>query len=142
LHAGLTVPWLKLLHVGAVIVWCGALLYLLSMLAATTPVAAAGRTVPQHWPRSIFIGVATPAALLAIVAGTWIFASQGPLAPWLMLKLSIVGLLVLGHGACGVLVLRAERGQFAGVRVACHVLTLSTVLWLLAITWLVLRKPA
>ncbi len=139
-------PWLKLLHIGAVVVWCGALLYLPAMIAAAATTALPGaRDVQPRWtllPRSVFIGLATPAALLAIVSGTLIFVSQGLLAPWLMFKLAGVGLLVLGHGACGVLVLRTERGQRRGVRVACHMVMVLMVSCLLGIAWLVLRKPA
>jgi putative membrane protein len=139
------VPWLKLLHMGFVIVWCGALLYLPALIAAAAaPAPPSSRDVHPQWsslPRRVFVGLATPAALLAIVSGTLIFVSQGLLAPWLMFKLAGVGLLVLGHGACGVLVLRTERGQRGGVRFACHIVLISTVLCLLGIAWLVLRKP-
>lgn len=139
-------PWLKLLHLGAVIVWCGALLYLPVLIAAAaTPVLSATRGMQPPWPllpRRVFIGVATPAALLAIMSGTLIFVSQGLLAPWLMFKLAGVGLLALGHGACGLLVLRTERGQHGGVRLACHLVLALTVLCLLGIAWLVLGKPA
>ena len=139
-------PWLKLLHIGAVIVWCGALLYLPALIsAAAAPALSAGRDVHPQWPRlprRVFIGLATPAALLAIVSGTLIFVSQGLLAPWLMFKLAGVGLLVLGHGACGLLMLRTERGQRGGVRLACHMVMVLTVSCLLGIAWLVLRKPA
>lgn len=134
-------PWLKLLHLATVIVWCGALLYLPVLIAnAAVSMPATARAVPQL-PRSVYIGVATPAALLAIVSGTLIFVSQGVLAPWLVLKLAIVGMLAVGHGACGMLILRTERGQHAGVRAARYVLTSVTVLWLLGIAWLVLQKP-
>jgi len=139
------VPWLKLLHISAVVVWCGALLYLPALIAAATTAPSAARDVQPRWsslPRRVFIGLATPAALLAIVSGTLIFVSQGLLAPWLMFKLGGVGLLVLGHGACGLLVLRTEQGQRGGVRVACHMVMVLMVLCLLGIAWLVLRKPA
>jgi uncharacterized membrane protein len=144
------VPWLKLLHICAVIVWCGALLYLPALIAATAtatpaPAPSAGRDLQPRWPwlpRRVYIGLATPAALLAILSGTLIFVTQGPLAPWLMFKLAGVGLLVLGHGACGWLVLRTERGQLRGVRVACRMVMVLTVSCLLGIAWLVLRKPA
>lgn len=129
-------PWLKLLHLVAVIVWCGALLYLPAAMAG-----AASQAVPRRLPRGIFIGVATPAALVAIGSGTLIFVVNGLLAPWLMFKLALVGLLVLGHGACGVLVLRTERGQQAGLRWACRAITMTTLLWLLGVAWLVLGKP-
>lgn len=136
-------PWLKLLHMGAVIVWCGALLYLPWMLAsATAPASAASPALPRRWPRQVFIGLATPAGLLAIASGTLIFALQGPLAPWLMFKLGFVGLLVLGHGACGVLVLRTERGELGGLRLASRTIVVVLAACLLAVAWLVLRKPA
>jgi uncharacterized membrane protein len=140
------VPWLKLLHISAVIFWCGALLYLPALIAgAAVPATSAVRDVQPRWsslPRRVFIGLATPAALLAIVSGTLLFVSQGLLAPWLMFKLAGVGLLVLGHGACGLLVLRIERGQRGGVGLACHMVMFLTVSCLLGIAWLVLRKPA
>jgi hypothetical protein len=48
---------------------------------------------------------------------------------------------VLGHGACGLLVLRAERGLWRGTQPAAWFITGTSVVWLLAIAWLVLRKP-
>jgi len=137
------VPWLKLFHITAVIVWCGALLYLPALVAgAASPVDQAPR-LPQgrRLLRSLYNWVATPAALIAIASGTAIFVLQGPLAPWLMLKLAMVALLVLGHGFCGLMVLRAERGQDGGLRIASVILTLTTLVWLASIAWLVLRKP-
>lgn len=136
-------PWLKLLHVSAVIVWCGALLYLPLMLSSVAaPTRAPTVPLQRRWPRQVFIGLATPAALLAIASGTLIFALHGPIAPWLMFKLAGVGLLVLGHGVCGLLVLRTERGDLGGVRWVSRFV--SILLWacLLGIAWLVLRKPA
>lgn len=139
-------PWLKLLHITAVVVWCGSLLYLPSIIGAVaaTPLRGPHDAEPrlQRLPRSVFIGVATPAALLAIASGTLIFVADGLLAPWLMFKLALVGLLVLGHGSCGYLMLRAERGENGGVRIASHVVLAFMVSCLLGIAWLVLRKPA
>jgi uncharacterized membrane protein len=116
------------------------------MLASVTAGArsassSASPALPRQWPRQVFIGLATPAALLAIASGTLIFATQGPLAPWLMFKLGFVGLLVLGHGACGMLVLRTERGELGGLRWASRIMVVLLVACLLAVAWLVLRKP-
>ncbi|MCL4183062.1 MAG: CopD family protein [Burkholderiaceae bacterium] len=153
-------PWLKLLHIGAVIVWCGALLYLPPAVAAlgadsAAPAHAASRSASSapplavadalpRWPvpRRLFIGVATPAALVAIVSGTAILLLHGPLAAWLLVKLAAVGLLVLGHAACGMLILRVERsGGSASLRGHCLTLQAALLLWLAGIAWLVLRKP-
>ncbi len=136
-------PWLKLLHISAVIIWCGTLLYLPSMIkSAATRSPHDAPPLSALLPRTVFIGVVTPAALLAIGSGTLIFVDVGLIAPWLMLKLAVVGLLVLGHGSCGLLVLRAERAEVRGMALFCAVLQVSLPLLLIAIAWLVLRKPA
>lgn len=135
-------PWLKLLHIGAVIVWCGALLYLPLAVAA----AGGGRRRPvalgepqDEILRALFIWLATPAALLAIGSGTLIFLWQGTLGAWLLAKLALVGLLVLGHASFGVLILRLERrGTARGAALGVGALLLPL---LLAIAWLVLAKP-
>jgi len=138
-------PWLKLLHISAVIVWIGALLYLPAVVVAVSARREPSTgdptdAFPRHLLRGLFVNVATPAALVAIASGTAIFMWSGLLAQWLMVKLALVGLLVLGHASCGMLVLRAERGQAVAPAYAV-VVTLTSVLWLAGIAWLVLRKP-
>lgn len=139
-------PWLKLLHMSAVIIWCGALLYLPGAVAASSPVAAAGTASPfghggPRVLRGVFTLVATPAALVAIASGTAIFVLLGPLAPWLVAKLALVGALVLGHGACGMLILRLERQATGHLRAWSMLIVAWSLTWLLGIAWLVLRKP-
>jgi putative membrane protein len=135
-------PWLKILHVSAVIAWAGTLLYMPLLIAAASPRSRASREegLPFHLLRGVFVNLATPAALLAIGSGTAIFLWSGLLAHWLMVKLALVGLLVLGHALCGMLLLRVERGEPLAAGVTHGVMVLS-LLWLAAIAWLVLRKP-
>jgi uncharacterized membrane protein len=134
-------PWLKLLHISAVIVWCGALLYL------PAAIAEAGRGVRRGHRhallRALYTTVATPAALVAVGSGTLVFVWQGPLAPWLIAKLALVGLLVLTHLACGLLILRIEHGRarLGADRVKCAVVSGASLLWLAGAAWLVLAKP-
>lgn len=134
-------PWLKLLHICAVITWCGTLLYLPVALSTVAADKEAAFEHPSRTFRSIFTWVTTPAALVAIASGTAIFLTRGPLAPWLIAKLATVSLLVLCHGACGMLILRVERQPESSIRGLCTAVGLASVLWLLAIAWLVLRKP-
>lgn len=134
-------PWLKLLHVCAVIAWIGALLYLPTVIAATAHRSAPDAdALPPRLLRGLFVNVATPAALVAIASGTAIFMWSGLLAHWLMLKLALVSLLVLGHASCGMLLLRVERGQPVA-RGLAQLVTTASLLWLAGIAWLVLRKP-
>jgi protoporphyrinogen IX oxidase len=134
-------PWLKLLHIAAVIVWCGSLLYLPAAIAAAGRGTRAGHR--HALVRGLFTTVVTPAALVAVVSGTAVFVLQGPLAPWLIAKLALVGLLVLSHAACGLLILRIQHGKAAlgGERRKCIALGLLMLSGLLGIAWLVLRKP-
>jgi putative membrane protein len=133
-------PWLKLLHISAVIVWCGTLLYLPLAIASIAAPRGQSELVAPKLLRGLFTLVATPAALVAIASGTAIFTFQGPLAAWLIGKLVLVAMLVLGHAACGMLVLRCERGEGPAAGWSWLVVG-STLLWLSAIAWLVLRKP-
>jgi protoporphyrinogen IX oxidase len=132
------VLWLKTIHITAVILWAGTLLYLPTAIV-TAPRAAADEKL-RPLPRLLFIAAATPAALLAIASGTAIFTWQGPLAGWLAGKLALVGLLVLGHAACGWMVLRGERGS-TRLKWPCAAVTAASVVWLGGIAWLVLEKP-
>lgn len=137
-------PWLKLLHITAVIVWCGALLYLPAAIAAAgarVPAAAVDPT-QRRLIRQLFTRVATPAALLAIGSGSLVFLLMGPTAAWLAAKLTLVAMLVLGHAACGMLILQVERGTNRRLPLWTALVTGASVLWLLGIAWLVLHKPA
>ncbi|MCH4563801.1 CopD family protein [Halomonas sp. EGI 63088] len=138
-------PWIKFLHIVALVSWCGALLYLPALLmvsarSASGPPPFASSSPPM--PRFVYNGLATPAALLAIVSGTLLFLVHGLAGSWLVLKLLAVTGMVMAHGACGWLVLRLEQGQprgVAGGAVAAGVLAATAML---AVVTLVLAKPA
>jgi len=135
-------PWLKILHVGAVIAWAGTLLYMPILIAAIANQrrTAGDEGLPPPLLRAVFINLATPAALVAIASGTAIFMGSGLLAHWLIVKLALVGMLVLGHAFCGMLLLRVERGDALAVGFS-HLVMVLSLLWLAGIAWLVLRKP-
>ena len=135
-------PWLKILHVSAVIAWAGTLLYMPILIAAmgNRRRAEGDEGLPPPLLRAVFINLATPAALVAIASGTVIFIGGGLLAHWLIVKLALVGMLVLGHAFCGMLLLRVERGDALAAGVS-HLVVVLSLLWLAGIAWLVLRKP-
>lgn len=137
-------PWLKLLHITAVILWCGSLLYLPALIAAAAggpQAAAVYASTPRQLLRSVFTLVATPAALAAIASGTAIFVFLGPLTLWLMAKLAIVALLVLAHASCGLLILRVERDPVARPMALCWAVGATAFAAVLVIAGLVLGKP-
>ncbi|BCB07452.1 membrane protein [Vreelandella venusta] len=136
-------PWLKLLHIAALVIWCGALLYLpallLHALQLRKDAGFAQGTPPM--PRFFYNSIATPAALVAIASGTLLFLLHGLLGGWLILKLAAVVLMVAAHGCFGWLILRLEMGIFKGVKVASLCAFILALTGILGVLGFVLSKP-
>jgi len=135
-------PLLKLLHFTALFVWCGTLLYLPALIAASCRATQATER-PGHpeLNRSIFNLVATPAALLAIGSGTALFLRDGTFGVWLVAKLTAVAVMVICHALCGLLILQCERQPRPALTIACAALGGITLGMIAATLWLVLAKP-
>ncbi len=138
-------PWLLLLHISALICWCGSLLYLPALINSNLQYNS-GFTAPapdhlRSMPRAVFTLIATPAALLAIGSGSAVFLVYGILEAWLLLKLVLVVLLVLGHMLLGWLIVRAERGAVRYLRLGCRILLITLMVLMVSIIALVLSKP-
>lgn len=135
-------PLLKLLHLMALICWCGALLYLPALIAAGT---RRSETLfyrdHGHLTRLVFTLIATPAALLAIGSGTALFLRDSIFDAWLIFKLTAVAGMVLCHALCGVLVLRIERTPQRTVGRECVLIGVALVALIAVTLWLVLAKP-
>ncbi|MFO7579600.1 MAG: CopD family protein [Nitrosomonas halophila] len=135
-------PWLLLLHISAVICWCGSLLYLPALIAST----ASQKTAIEQQSHlaatlAIFRLFVTPVALITITSGTAIFFTADITELWLVLKLTLVATLVLCHGLVGWLILRIQKIPYKDVTLQCRLLASGAVLLILAIIWVVLSKP-
>jgi putative membrane protein len=134
--------WLLLLHISAVVCWCGSLLYLPSLITGT----AYRQTdiVQEHRQTVTFMVyrlISTPAALIAIASGTALFLSGGITGLWLVLKLALVAALVLCHVLSGALMLFMWKMTGKSVVFSCLSLRIAGALLIPAIVWLVLTKP-
>lgn len=148
--------WLLILHIAALLMWCASLIYL-PVLVAIAPGTRASFVEPSGAlptiERFVFTHVSTPFALLAIVAGTLVFIINYNPHPWLILKLTLVGALVICHALTGLLIMRAEihaahnGAQSGGVdlptrfRYSSYGLLVALCGLIVAILWLVLAKP-
>ena len=96
------VIWLKVLHVGGLVVWAGLLFYMPGLLASHVRAMA---TPEFHRLRTIsrltYVGIASPAAVVTILSGAALVAVTRVADAWLVLKLGIVFLLLLYHIYCG-----------------------------------------
>lgn len=121
-------------------IWAGTALYLRELMTVSRPMdigdnpRAAQARRRLRW---VFLGVATPAALLAIALGDAVYQPIGDPAR-LVSYLAIVGLLFWAHGAFGFLLLKLERGQYQGLLQACRFLSGLTIALLLLLTGMVL----
>lgn len=136
-------PWLKILHITALVIWCGSLLYLPALLNHALQLrkdAGFAQGTPSM-PRFFYISIATPAALLAIASGTLLFLFHGLLGGWLVLKLGAVVLMVAAHGCFGWLILRLEKGIYSGVKTATLLALLLALAGIFGVLGFVLAKP-
>lgn len=129
--------WLLLLHISAVICWCGSLLYLPALIASSIN----EEQKLQALTIKIFRRFATPAALIAIVSGTGLFLTGGIIDRWLILKLTLVVILVLCHALNGWILIRTEQAPDKNLALPCAVIGIAAAISIPAIVWIVLTKP-
>lgn len=137
------VPIFKGVHIAALLIWCSGLLILPVMLARHEPAIGADDYI--HIRRAAHITYTlcvTPAAVVAVIAGTWLIFLREVFVPWFYAKMVFVAILVALHAWIGhVLVMTAEKPGIqtppSPVLPAVAILLVVT-----AILCLVLAKPA
>ena len=134
--------WLKAIHISTMLVWSAALFYLPSLLAAhptTTKRTAFYRL--RAMIRLAYIGIASPAAIIAIISGSALIVVATAHGGWLALKLTAVAAMVIFHVYCGSLI--AAFRHFPVKRSAAYLQALIIVPAILVpiVFYLVLGKP-
>lgn len=135
--------YLKVLHIASLVIWCGGLLALPALFANRHR----AETDPQLWhlqafSRFLYTMVVSPAAFLAVVAGTALIFTREVFTVWFALKLLAVGMLVVIHVRMGFVIVNVfdEGRSYRPWRfVTATTLAAATMS---AILWLVLVKPA
>ncbi len=136
------VPLFKGVHIAALCIWCGGLLALPMMLSRHDP--AVERHDYHRIRRATHLTYAfcvTPAAVIAVIAGTWLIFLRETFVPWLYAKLFFVALLVTAHAWVGHIVVSVAE-QPGRHTPPAPVLTVTAILVpVLAVLALVLGKP-
>ncbi|MFX0546575.1 CopD family protein [Roseovarius sp. S1116L3] len=137
------IPIVKVLHVAALVIWCGGLLALPVMLARHDPaVMAEDYRLIRHSTHITYTLCVTPAAVIAVIAGTWLIFLREAFVPWLFAKLAFVALLLVAHVWIGhILVKVAEKPEHHAPPRPLLPVT-AVILPIIAILTLVLAKPA
>ena len=96
------IPHLKALHVIALAVWVGGLFGLPVMLARhDAAIGQADYSRIRLASHISYVWIITPAAVTAIVAGTWLIFLREVFVPWMFAKLVFVALLIGFHAWMG-----------------------------------------
>ncbi len=93
-----TVPIFKALHLITLGIWCGGLIALPLMLARHDFIVSRDeyRTI-RHRTHQAYTTIVTPAAVIAVIAGTWLIFLRQAFVPWLFAKLVFVAVLLVLH---------------------------------------------
>jgi putative membrane protein len=133
---------LKFLHISALLCWCAALIALPLLLHHYRGARSQSRfTEFRLITHSGYIVFATPAAVIAIAAGTALIFVAEVRAEWLWVKLIFVCGMTLVHAWIGHLILRSGEGE-GNYRMPPPLIAIAFVVPQIAVVlWLVLDKP-
>jgi len=133
---------LKALHILALAIWCGALLALPTLFHQRSHTGDGDARHELHRiTRRVFVGLASPAASVAIGTGTGLVFVAEVFTPWMFLKLAAVGALVGLHVRAGLVLLHLSRRDRRYPRWRQFGATATTTGVIAAILLLVLVKP-
>lgn len=147
---------IKTLHIAALVVWCAGLLTLPVLLGlhrhitadVSTGAANPMRHQLQHnytrfrqLTHFTYTALVTPAAIIAIAAGTALIFGAKVFEVWLLAKLAFVAGMVLAHAWLGHLIVQSSEREVHWRMPWPAVAWLVAVPCMLGVLWLVLAKP-
>jgi uncharacterized membrane protein len=134
--------FLKFVHLAAIAIWSAGLLVLPFLLwQRTTLTTEADLDRLHRLTRFVYVGMASPAAVIAIGSGTALIFLQATFQEWFSLKMVLVGAMVVLHVVAGLVLghLFLPGGRFG---LFSHIaLTAAYLALISAIIWIVLAKP-
>lgn len=136
------VPLFKAAHIVALVIWCGGLLALPLMLTRHDPnISIEDYRVVRNASHLTYTMCVTPAAVIAVIAGTWLIFLREVYVPWLFAKLAFVAMLVMAHGWIGHTLARIGEDPDEHTPPRPYIPIALVLLPMLMILTLVLAKP-
>ncbi len=137
---------LKAIHIVALALWCAGLVLLPLLIQRYGRRAEireqAGYAEFRWLTHRAYVGFVTPAAVVAVTAGTALVFALQVLDPWMLAKLVCVAGMVLVHAWLGHLIVQAGEGRGAYRLPPAGLALLAVVPLIGLVLWLVLAKPA
>ena len=134
--------WIKAFHVLFVIAWLAGIFYLPRIYVHYAEGRRQGEDVRRLMvmARRLFAFM-TLMAVLALALGLALWLGYHDGGRWLSVKLGFVGLLIVYHVLCGVLLVRLLRGKVLPGPIALRLLNESSLLLVIPIIVLAVVKP-
>lgn len=133
---------LKFIHIATIAVWAGGLIVLPFLFWQRRLVAVGPDLDRLHRiTRFVYVAMTSPAAFVAIGSGTALIFLQSTFREWFTLKMVFVAAMVMLHVVAGLVAMRvfAPDGRFGSRSFVA--LTVSYLVLIVAILWVVLAKP-
>jgi len=139
-------PWIKALHLIAMVAWFAGLFYLPRLFVYHSSCNdSAGNERFKLMERKLFVIIMNPAALITILTGLWLLYDYAwsvyASSLWLPLKLALVGALLIFHGACYLWLLDFRNDRNRRPERFYRIANEAPTLILIAIVILVVVKP-
>ena len=129
-------------HIAALMVWCAGLLALPLMLSHHHPDSTPGDySLVRRATHTTYAIIVTPAAVVAVVAGTWLIFFREVFVPWLYVKLLFVAALAAAHAWVGHLIVQVAEKPEEHRPPRAYLPMTAICIPVIAILMLVLGKP-
>jgi protoporphyrinogen IX oxidase len=134
--------WIKALHIVFVVAWFAGLFYLPRLFVYHAEAEdAPSRERFKVMERKLYRGIMTPAMVLAVGFGTWLWLGYGFRGGWLVAKLVLVAALLAYHFWMGALMAQFARDANRHTHVFYRWVNEVPVVLLAGIVILVVVKP-
>jgi putative membrane protein len=135
-------PWIKALHIVFVVSWFAGLFYLPRLFVYhAMSEDAPSRERFKVMERKLYRGIMTPAMVISLATGLWLWLGYGFNGGWLHAKLALVVLLVAYHFWMRALMLDFARDANRHTHVFYRWVNEIPVVVLIAVVVLVVVKP-
>ncbi|MCW8107860.1 CopD family protein [Alteromonas ponticola] len=137
--------WFLSLHIISLFIWTASVLYVPVLIAMQTQKAKRFMHHPTGMgsvARLVFTHIASPAAVVSIIAGTLTFVIGDIVIFWLLVKLTLVCLMVIFHACLGLIITRFERENTDKLELYSWTLFVALSVCMVSILCIVLMKPA
>ncbi len=137
-----SIPHFKLVHIVSLIVWCGGLIAMPLMISRHDPSNShADFLRVHHATHDVYTAVVTPAAVVAVISGSWLMFMRQIFDPWFFAKLAFVAMLVAGHAWIGHMLVEARLSGGKQRATPSFLMLAVLIAPMTAILFLVLGKP-